>query len=79
METEKATRHTTSCKRVWMRYDLTCPRCKELDAGMPARIGWGGRRLRDEQVHLQEIAAHFAPGGPHQRGVCGPVCTAFDS
>ena len=24
------------------------------------------------------IAAHFAPGGRHQRGKCGPVCTAFD-
>lgn len=24
------------------------------------------------------VEAHFAPGGPHSRGECGPCCTAFD-
>lgn len=59
-----------------------CARCWEMTAGAPARTpDWTerlGQRARLEAERSEEIKAHFAPGGPHARGVCGPVCTAFD-
>lgn len=59
-----------------------CPRGAELAAGAaPRRPAWTdqlGRRARDEAATSRAIDAHFAPGGPHARGDCGPVCTAFD-
>jgi hypothetical protein len=56
-----------------------CPRCDELLAGAaPVVQSWRGQRQRDEAERSAAIHAHFAPGGPHNRGDCGPVCTAFD-
>jgi len=55
-----------------------CPRCDELIAGAAPRAGWGDRKRAQESQRNREIRAHFAPGGPHARGLCGPVCTAFD-
>ena len=56
-----------------------CPRCDELIAGAaPVVQAWRGQRARDEAGMSAAIHAHFAPGGPHSRGACGPVCTAFD-
>jgi hypothetical protein len=55
-----------------------CPRCDQLHDGAPPRAGWGDRGRRDEQATRAAMDVHFAPGGPHARGVCGPVCTAFD-
>jgi hypothetical protein len=77
----RGTRHAASCSRVFARYDLECPRCRELAAGAQPREGWGrsaAERREQEQRDAAAIRAHFAPGGPHDRGVCGPVCTAFD-
>lgn len=42
--------------------------------GFPAPMT---RKQQDER-RSREIDAHFARGGPHDRGECGPVCTAFD-
>ena len=59
-----------------------CPRCDELKAGSPVRAGWQrdyfNRKGQQDEMDRKAIAAHFAPGGPHDRGLCGPVCTAFD-
>lgn len=64
-----------------------CPRCDELLAGAPARQlpQWrqdlieAAQSRRDEDARrAQEIKAHFAPGGPHARKECGPVCTFGD-
>lgn len=59
-----------------------CPRCAELDAGAePRTLGWVESKRRQDAVDAQTsaaIKAHFAPGGPHDLGTCGPVCTAFD-
>ncbi len=60
-----------------------CPRCKELDNGAEPRPApqWVDeyRRVREfDARQAEEIKAHFAPGSPHARGECGPVCTAFD-
>lgn len=58
-----------------------CPRCGELAAGA-APVTWGGFTAADRRRHAaQDDAArraHFAPGGPHATGKCGPICTAFD-
>jgi len=55
-----------------------CPRCDELLAGA-APVQWAGsKRRRDEEMERRSIAAHFAPGGRHARGECGPVCTFGD-
>lgn len=59
-----------------------CPRCKELDAGAePRTLGWVESKRRQDEFDAARsagISAHFAPGGPHARGECGPVCTAYD-
>lgn len=56
-----------------------CPRCDELLAGAaPVTQSWRDRAKRDEEIRKASHAAHFAPGGPHQRGTCGPVCTFGD-
>jgi hypothetical protein len=55
-----------------------CPRCDELLAGA-APVQWAGSRVaRDNRLYRGERERHFAPGGPHATGKCGPVCTAFD-
>jgi hypothetical protein len=67
----------------WGRKTPGCPRCDELLAGapprdVPARLrGLVRQREMDEQSDRAR-REHFAPGGPHARGDCGPVCTAFD-
>lgn len=59
-----------------------CPRCDELrDGAEPRTLGWiesKNRREADDARQSRDMAEHFAPGGPHQRGDCGPVCTKFD-
>lgn len=51
----------------------TCPRCDELRAGSKPVQWVGGRRKRDEALHIAEIRAHdCATAG------CGPVCTFGD-
>ena len=60
-----------------------CPRCAELAAGAePIRQNRGsGRHSATDYSEMQRraTAAHFAPGGPHERGSCGPVCTFGDA
>lgn len=60
-----------------------CPRCDELRAGdapreAPPAIRKAAARQADDDRRSAEIKAHFAPGGPHATGACGPVCTAHD-
>jgi len=56
-----------------------CPRCIELTNGAEP-VRWN-RSRGDERSQTggypttAEIRAHFAPGSPHHRGACGPVCT----
>ena len=55
-----------------------CPRCDELLAGADP-VRWGGQAMKRGVTGGyptdREINGHFAPGSPHQRGECGPVCT----
>ena len=69
------TKHTCNGP-VFGRKTPGCPRCDELLAGAKP-VNWACRTVPqyDERA---AIAAHFAPGGPHATGKCGPVCTAFD-
>ncbi|MGW4784923.1 hypothetical protein [Streptomyces sp. NPDC004230] len=74
----KTTPHTHQV--VFGRRVAGCPRCTELDAGAkPVRQN---RRPERQQTGgyptNREIADHFAPGSPHARGACGPVCTFGD-
>ena len=59
-----------------------CARCDALRDGAEPK-SWGGQSatLRAHNARMDSAArrAHFAPGGPHAQGACGPVCTAFDS
>jgi len=75
-------KHSIECKMVFGRKDSDCPRCAEMLAGAPARKGWQhdhyALKDRNEQMDKAAIAAHFAPGGPHALGKCGPICIAFD-
>jgi hypothetical protein len=67
------TKHKDDCKRVWKRYDTTCPRCAELASGAPA-IQWRPSRQQQEAKNCAEIRAHFQ-SHKHLTGGCGPVCT----
>lgn len=55
-----------------------CQRCAELQAGAPPRPGWSDFKRRQEEVERYAAAEHFAAGGPHALGKCGPVCTFGD-
>lgn len=72
-------KHSAECKRVFGRYDANCPRCKELMAGARPREGWQreyyARQAQRDAQREAAVQAHFAPGGPHAQGLCGPVCT----
>jgi len=76
------TKHSNQCQRVFKNYDSNCPRCQELIAGSKPRGGWQkqyfARKHSEEIRRTAAIHDHFAPGGPHALGHCGPVCTAFD-
>lgn len=50
------TKHAASCRRVWRRYDLDCPRCRELARGAAPRPGWG--------QHKRETAERGETLGP---------------
>ncbi len=57
-----------------------CLRCDQLRAGAAPReahpaIRAAATRRSDDDQRAAEITAHFAPGGPHSQGACGPVCT----
>lgn len=81
-QTAQGTKHSIDCRAAFGRKDLSCPRCIELASGAAPRSGWQrdyfATKTRNESNERAAIAAHFAPGGPHALGKCGPVCTAFD-
>lgn len=64
------------------RREPGCARCAELTAGAAPRTNPGveaKRRASEADAdRLAEIRAHFAVGGPHATGTCGPVCTWGD-
>jgi len=66
--------HKQDCKRVFSRYDMSCPRCIELANGAKARPGYGNSRQQADANRLAEIKAHYVNGKCN----CGPVCTKFD-
>jgi hypothetical protein len=51
-----------------------CPRCAELDAGAPARQGWGAKKRADEARRLAAIRNHNCKAS----GCNAVCCTAFD-
>lgn len=67
------TKHQSDCARVFKRYDLTCPRCRELAEGFAPRAGWGDHKRKADAERLAAIRAHDC-----RTSRCGPVCTAFD-
>lgn len=65
------TKHSTGCKRVFSRYDATCPRCQELAAGQPARAGWNDMKNRQALMQIEAIRAHdFQACARLNGGVC---------
>jgi len=71
------TKHRTTCRRVFNRYDAACPRCQELAQGQPARAGWGDFKRLMEAQEAAAVTAHLA-SERHRTGGCGPVCTFGD-
>jgi hypothetical protein len=73
--------HKPDCKRVFKRYDDTCPRCTQLKAGAAPRKGWGSSVAYQMRVgrgpayaaFVAELKAHNCVASK-----CGPVCTRFD-
>jgi hypothetical protein len=74
--TKQTTKHTHPV--VFGRREAGCPRCAELDAGAAPVKGWGTAKREREVMFSRALDDHFAPGGPHARGECGPVCTFGD-
>jgi hypothetical protein len=73
LEKPMTTRHTHGAN--FGRRVAGCPRCDELKAGAPP-VQWNWTRAKAIDAEFQRAcAAHFAPGGPHATGRCGPVCT----
>ena len=71
------TKHTHGAN--FGRREPGCPRCTELDNGAePIRQPWRDRAVQQAAQDRESHRAHFAPGGPHARGDCGPVCTFGD-
>lgn len=68
---------------VFGRLTPGCARCDELANGAePVRWTSSWQREHEKRHAVQferSIDAHFAEGGPHARGDCGPVCTFGDS
>ncbi len=62
--------HKSDCNRVFKRYDLSCPRCKELAQGAAPKPGYSDFRKRQEKVQLDAIRNHDC-----RKSNCGPVCT----
>lgn len=79
--TDERTTHTCGGP-VFGRLTAGCPRCEQLKQGAEP-VRWN-RRPRTEREQTggypttTEIREHFAPGSPHSRGACGPVCTFGD-
>jgi hypothetical protein len=73
--------HKSDCKRVFKRYDLTCPRCVELSQGAEPRRGWGNSVAYQLRVgrgpaydsFVRELKSHDCKASG-----CGPICTKFD-
>lgn len=68
------TTHNTDCKRVFNRYDATCPRCQELAAGQPARAGWNDGAKRQEAIRIEAIRTHDYNACARKN----VVCTCFE-
>lgn len=74
---EQRTRHTHGPN--FGRRVAGCPRCNELTAGAEP-VRWAKDKARRAAAQFERACtAHFAPGGPHARGDCRPVCTFGDS
>lgn len=78
-------KHSSTCNMAFGRKDPSCPRCQELLAGAAPKASWHKRYYAMQRANaaidkasIASIAAHFAPGGPHATGKCGPVCTFGD-
>lgn len=74
------TKHGAECVMAFGRKspEGVCARCDELWTGAAPRASWHAKHFAKEQAKLDGIKAHFAPGSPHSRGACGPVCTFGD-
>lgn len=79
-----AIKHNAACVMAFGRKSPVgdCPRCDELRNGAAPREGWQAgyftRKAAIARADAASHAAHFAAGGPHARGCCGPVCTFGD-
>lgn len=71
------TKHKEDCKMAFGRKDLTCQRCVELLNGAKPVV-WANTRKANARIDRLALDAHFAAGGPHATGKCGPVCTFGD-
>lgn len=73
-------KHSAECVMAFGRPSPAgvCVRCDELRNGAAPRASWNAGKVAAQRAQLAGITAHFAPGSPHSRGMCGPVCTLGD-
>jgi hypothetical protein len=69
--TETGTKHAADCKRVFNRYDATCPRCQELAQGAKPREGWNAM--------YEAMDGGYGVKHDCQQSHCGPICTWGES
>lgn len=53
------TKHNNNCTRVFKNYDLTCPRCIELNNGSQARDGWQKSYYANKAIQAQVWSKHL--------------------
>ena len=70
--------HKQDCKRIFSRYDLTCPRCQELQNGASPREGWGDVARQQAKSRSLEISAHYANHSNCDYERQGVPCVKFD-
>ena len=65
--TTSNTKHSTTCARVFNKYDPTCARCIELINGAKAREGWQAKyyenKKRDEVIHIAFLKSQYCEHG----------------
>ena len=65
--------HKEDCKRIFKRYDESCPRCKELLNGAKPRKGWF-----EKNTHVYESVRNCRHNNTNPGGYCNTCSNGRD-